>query len=167
MTDTTGLILKLLLLIVGVITLKGLVGNTSNNIESKVPKGIAPMITIAVIIIALIVYFGIVGFDLTPVEDPHIEKIVDVEGFDNIDLETGFCKHHEGDRNGLNESCGQLTKDSCMATDCCVYAKMRGEEKCFAGDKHGPTFRRNANGKTYDIDFYYFKDKCYGAECPE
>lgn len=72
MTDTTGLILKLLLLIVGVITLKGLFGNSNSNIESKVPKAIAPMITIAVIIIALIVYFGIVGFDLTPVEDRSI-----------------------------------------------------------------------------------------------
>lgn len=127
------------------------------------------ILIVSVIMIGMIVYFGMVGFDLTPIKDTYVEKIVDVEGFDtlNLDLEKGFCKSHEGNRSELNKSCGELTKNSCVATDCCVYAKMNGEEKCFSGDEHGPTFRRNKDGKTHDIDYYYFKNKCYGKECPE
>ena len=123
------------------------------------------ILIVAVIMIGLMVYFGMIGFDLTPVQDKYIEKVVDVEGYDNLNLEHGFCKSHEGNSSGLNKSCGELTKDSCMITDCCVYAKMKGEEKCFSGDEHGPTFRRNSDGKTYDIDYYYFKNKCFGTGC--
>ena len=89
------------------------------------------ILIVAVIMIGMMVYFGMIGFDLTPVKDKYIEKIVDVEGFDTLNLEHGFCKSHEGNRSGLNKSCGELTKDSCMVTDCCVYAKMKGEEKMF------------------------------------
>ena len=99
--------------------------------------------------------------------DKYVEKIVDVEGFDGLNLEAGFCKSHEGNRNELNKSCGELTKNSCVSTDCCVYAKMSGEEKCFSGDEHGPTFRRNSDGKTYDVDYYFFKDKCFGNGCED
>ena len=132
---------------------------------SELGNLIPSILIVVVLMIGAIVYFGIIGFDLTPIKDPYVEKVVDIEAFDNLDLESGFCKSHEGDRNKLNVSCGKLTKNSCLATDCCVYAKMGGEEKCFAGDEHGPTFRRNTNGKTKDIDFYYFKNKCFGKEC--
>ncbi len=43
---------------------------------------------------------------------------------------------------------------------------MHGEEKCHSGDEHGPTFRRDNNGKTKKIDYYYFKNKCFG-NCSE
>ena len=132
---------------------------------SELGNLIPSMLIVVVLMIGAIVYFGIIGFDLTPIKDPYVEKVVDIEAFDNLDLESGFCKSHEGDRNKLNVSCGKLTKNSCLATDCCVYAKMKGEEKCFSGDEHGPTFRRNSDGKTYDIDYYYFKNKCFGTGC--
>lgn len=132
---------------------------------SELGNLIPSILIVVVLMIGAIVYFGIIGFDLTPIKDSYVEKVVDIEAFDNLDLESGFCKSHEGDRNKLNTSCGKLTKNSCLATDCCVYAKMEGEENCFAGDEHGPTFRRNTNGKTKDIDFYYFKNKCFGKEC--
>ena len=132
---------------------------------SELGNLIPSILIVVVLMIGAIVYFGIIGFDLTPIKDSYVEKVVDIEAFDNLDLESGFCKSHEGDRNKLNTSCGKLTKNSCLATDCCVYAKMEGEEKCFSGDEHGPTFRRNTNGKTKDIDFYYFKNKCFGKEC--
>ena len=124
------------------------------------------ILIVAVTMIGMMVYFGMIGFDLTPVQDKYVSKIVDVEGFDNLNLENGFCKSHQGNRAELNKSCGELTKDSCMITDCCVYANMNGEDKCFSGDEHGPTFRRNSDGKTYDIDYYYFKNKCFGRGCP-
>jgi len=135
--------------------------------KKAIIKLLPSILVVAITMIGLMVYFEMVGFDLTPTHDKHIEKVVDIEGFDNLDLETGFCKSHEGNREELNKSCGELTKNSCTTTDCCVYAKMKGEEKCFSGDKDGPTFRRNSEGKTYDIDFYYFKDNCFGKGCSE
>ena len=71
-----------------------------------------------------------------------------------------------GERSRLQESCNELTKKNCLATSCCVYAKMQGKEKCHSGDEHGPTFRRDEIGKTHDVDYYYFKNNCYGKECP-
>lgn len=135
----------------------------------KIGNLLPAILIVFVIMIGMIVYFDMIGIDLTSMKNTNIEKIVEVEGFDTVklDLETGFCNSHEGNSSKLNKSCGELTKNSCMATDCCVYAKMNGEEKCYSGDKHGPTFRRNENGKTYDIDYYYFKNKCYGKDCPE
>ena len=44
---------------------------------------------------------------------------------------------------------------------------MDGKESCRSGDQHGPTFRRDENGKTKDIEHYYFKNKCYGNNCPK
>ena len=112
-------------------------------------------LSVAILILGLMVFFSIIGFDLTPVQDKQIEKVVDIEAFDSM-ASTGFCKNHEGDRKSLQESCLKLTKDNCLATSCCVYAKMQGKEQCHSGDQHGPTFRRNEHGKTYDIDYYYF-----------
>ena len=123
-------------------------------------------LSVAILILGLMVFFSIIGFDLTPVEDKQIEKIVDIEAFDSM-AATGFCKNHEGDRKSLQTSCSKLTKDNCLATSCCVYAKMNGTEQCHSGDQHGPTFRRNENGKTHDIDYYYFRHKCYGDGCPK
>lgn len=126
---------------------------------------IGHFISVAIIIIGAITFFAMIKFDLTPVKNSHVEKIVDIEGFSS--MEEGFCKSHEGDQNKLNESCGTLQKDNCLATSCCVYAKMNGDTKCYAGDKNGPTFRRNSDGKTYDIDYYYFRNKCFGKDCPK
>ena len=124
---------------------------------------IANMITIAVIIIGLMVLFSIINFDLTPIQDKYVEKIVDIESFSMMDK--GFCKSHKGNSKDLQISCSELTKKNCLATSCCVYAKMDGKEQCHAGDESGPTFRRDSNGKTKDIDYYYFKNKCYGNGC--
>lgn len=120
------------------------------------------MLSVAIIIIGLIAFFAMIEFNLNPVRDVHIQKQVDIEAFDNND---GFCKTHEGDRNKLQSSCSMLTKDNCLATSCCVYAKMEGVEQCHSGDINGPTFKRDKNGKTNNIDYYYFKNKCIGTGC--
>lgn len=135
--------------------------STNNSLQNMIPL----MITVAVIIIGLMVFFAIIQFDLLPVKDPTIQKVVNIESFNN--MEQGFCKSHEGKRNELQISCNKLTKDNCLATSCCVYAKMDGIEKCHSGDINGPTFRRDANGKTKDIDYYYFRNKCIGTKCPK
>lgn len=133
--------------------------STNNSLQNMIPL----MISVAVIIIGLMVFFAIIEFDLLPVKDRTIQKVVDIETFNN--MEQGFCKSHEGNRNELQISCNKLTRDNCLATSCCVYAKMDGIEKCHSGDINGPTFRRDGNGKTKDIDYYYFRNKCIGKEC--
>jgi len=121
------------------------------------------MISLAIVIIGLMVFFAIIKFNLLPKKTQTVDKIVDIESFDT--MAQGFCKSHEGNKTKLQTSCSELLKDNCVATSCCVYAKMDGEEKCHAGDQNGPTFKRDSNGKTRDIDFYYFKNKCFGTGC--
>jgi hypothetical protein len=123
------------------------------------------MISLAIVMIGIMVFFSIINFDLLPIKTSKIEKIVEIEAFDTMG--PGFCKSHEGNTSKLQDSCSELLKDNCVATSCCVYAKIEGEEKCHAGDKNGPIFRRDNNGKTKDIDYYYFKNKCYGVGCKD
>jgi hypothetical protein len=122
------------------------------------------MLSVTIVIIGMIVFFSIVEFDLNPNTYTHVEKIVDIEAFENPS--TSFCKSHEGKRHELEVSCNELSKDNCLATSCCVYANMEGTKTCRSGDENGPTFKRDKNGKTKDIEFYYFKNKCFGKNCP-
>jgi len=123
------------------------------------------MISVAIVIIGLIVFFTIIELNLNPVRDVQIEKQVVIEALENKDSNAGFCKSHEGDRNNLQASCSKLTKSNCLATSCCVYAKMEGVEQCHSGDINGPTFKRDQNGKSKNIDYYYFRNKCTGNGC--
>jgi hypothetical protein len=120
------------------------------------------MLSVAIVMIGIMVFFAIIEFKLTPVRDIHVQKEVHIEAFDNND---GFCKTHEGDRNKLQKSCSELTRDNCLATSCCVYAKIEGNEQCHSGDLNGPTFKRDKSGKTKNIDYYYFRNKCIGNGC--
>jgi len=56
----------------------------------------------------------------------------------------------------------KLTKYNCGLTSCCVWTD---ENKCKAGNKSGPIFNSDENGKTKTNELYYFKNKCYGANC--
>ena len=144
------------------------------NIEGEYIKDdIASILSVMIVILGLIVFFAIIEFDLTPITDRRVQKIVNIEAFGGkikSPIEkygTAFCDSHTGDSAKLDKSCKTLTKDNCLATSCCVYAKMSGKELCRAGDVGGPTFKRNENGKTKDIDYYWYKNKCYGKECPD
>src|SRR6056300_425034 len=140
MDDTNARVMKLLILLILVITVKTIFKIQMN---AEFIKKLGPSaLSVAILILGLMVFFSIIGFDLTPVQDKQIEKVVDIEAFDSM-ASTGFCKSHEGDRKSLQESCSKLSKDNCLATSCCVYAKMQGKEQCHSGDQHGPTFRRN------------------------
>jgi len=144
------------------------------NSEDEYIKGdIASILSVSIVILGLIVFFAIIEFDLTPITDRRVQKIVNIEAFGGKiksfeeKYGTAFCDSHTGDSAKLDKSCEILTKDNCLATSCCVYAKMSGKELCRAGDVGGPTFKRNENGKTKDIDYYWYKNKCYGKECPD
>ena len=75
----------------------------------------------------------------------------------------GFCEHHRGSSHILEQSCGKLTQGNCNSTSCCVWTS---NNKCVAGKAKGPTFNTDDNGKTKNLDYYYYQNKCYGPKCP-
>lgn len=84
----------------------------------------------------------------------------------NASLEAGFCKTHLGKPAELETACGNMSKQSCTATSCCVWAKMDSKESCVSGNQFGPIFKNGPDGAPKTLDFYYFENKCSG-NCPE
>ena len=81
-------------------------------------------------------------------------------------LTTGFCKSHLGKPAELETECGKLSKHSCTATSCCVWARMNSAESCVSGNQNGPIFKHDATGSPKPLDYYYFENKCKG-KCPD
>jgi hypothetical protein len=89
---------------------------------------------------------------------------------DSLDakLKAGFCKSHLGNPAELETACGKLSKHSCTATSCCVWAKMNSTESCVSGNQNGPIFKHDANANApKTLDYYYFENKCHGNNCPK
>ena len=84
----------------------------------------------------------------------------------NASLQAGFCKTHLGKPAELETACGNMSKQSCTATSCCVWAKMDSKESCVSGNQYGPIFKNHKNGAPKTLDYYYFENKCSG-NCPE
>ena len=143
-------------------------------------ENIAAISIVVVTIIGALVYQQImgvhIGMDITENDaigagsggDRPGSKTVVVETFDQPDsldakMRAGFCKSHLGKPAELETECGKLSKHSCTATSCCVWAKMDSKESCVSGNQHGPIFR---HGASKPLDYYYFENKCKG-KCPE
>ena len=148
-------------------------------------ENISAISIVVVLIIGALVYQQIMhsqhGTDIT--ENDTIgsvgtnAKTVIVETFDNADqasanddsldakLRAGFCKSHLGKPAELETACGELSKHSCTATSCCVWARMNSTESCMSGNKHGPIFKHGTKGAPKTLDYYYFENKCKG-NCP-
>ena len=82
----------------------------------------------------------------------------------NTNSADSFCINYTGNSAKLNEYCNKLTKENCNRTSCCV---LLNDDKCVAGNKDGPTYNTDTNGKTRNIDYYYYQNKCYGKNCPQ
>ena len=161
--------------------------------DSETIKYVLNVFIMVVIIFGVITMIDIISSHYKK-EAPHEKKllaVVTMEGLNNnndnnpnldvninINMKKGdsFCKHNMGS-SSLNESCGKLTKRNCNSTSCCVWLSVgerlnsgtsveEFEEKCAAGGQGGPTFNTDDNGKTKDIDYYYYQNKCYGKKCP-
>jgi hypothetical protein len=78
---------------------------------------------------------------------------------DGLSEITGFCNPSKFTPSDINNKCSQLTKENCNVTGCCVY--LNGN-KCVGGDKNGPTFLSDGKGKLLNVDYYYYKNQCYG-----
>ena len=142
-------------------------------------ENITAITTIIVIIIGALVYQQIMyvqhGIDGSKPINKKSQTVI-VETFDNANanantdadskldsmLQAGFCKTHLGKPAELETACGKLSKSSCTATSCCVWASLDSKESCMSGNQNGPIFK---NGKT--LDHYYFENKCSGSNCPK
>ena len=123
-------------------------------------------VLVSIIFTALII-ISIIGWNLNPPK-PELKLVqqVTVEAFnklimdnnensdknnivkeiDNLKLNPSdsFCQSHLGKSAKLEQSCGQLTLDSCQQTKCCVWSQLTDNtEKCMAGNKNGPTYTNN------------------------
>jgi hypothetical protein len=135
-------------------------------------KFILNVFIFVVLFFALIVFINSIGLDLNPKQPPKkLLQVVTIEGLANPNPDTSiianksdsFCEHHRGSSHILEESCGKLTQRNCNSTSCCVWTS---DDKCLAGTANGPTFNSDDNGKTKNLDYYYYQNKCYGPKCP-
>ena len=121
---------------------------------------------------ALSVFINLVGLNLNEKQPTKkLLQVVTIEGLTNpkpntsiiVNKSDAFCENHRGSSHILEQSCGELTQDNCNSTSCCVWTS---NNKCVAGKANGPTFNTNKNGKTKNLDYYYYQNKCYGSKCP-
>ena len=68
-----------------------------------------------------------------------------------------FCQSYLGKSEELETSCNQLTEDGCQQTKCCVLTTSSGTNRCMAGDKNGPTFKKDKDGNLISMDAYYYQ----------
>lgn len=116
------------------------------------------MNTITIILIKLIFLFLFVCFITALYYYYNKNKIVEmmVPHFSD-----SFCKKYNKTKGELEKQCSNLTKSNCKEIGCCNW--LNGT-KCVAGNEHGPVYKV-IDGLRYDIDTFYFKNKCYGKGC--
>jgi len=95
--------------------------------------------------------------------DKKLLQVATLEGLENplvMDGRSAFCEVNKG--YDLEIKCNKLNRNNCGDTSCCVWTSS---DKCVAGNERGPTFNSDSNGKTFHVDHYYHKNKCYGDGC--
>ena len=129
-------------------------------------KYILKIFIVVFLILSLIAFINSVGLNLN--DSDFSKKLLDVVTIEGLDNQTpisssgeAFCRSNTGF--GLEMACNKLTNYNCGLTSCCVWTD---ENKCKAGDKSGPIFNSEKNGKSKSNNLYYFKNKCYGVNCP-
>jgi len=80
----------------------------------------------------------------------------------STDFANSFCESNKPSGAELQNECQKLTQSNCRSTSCCIWTS---NEKCDAGSKDGLLFNTDSSGKLIDLDYYYYKDICYGKKC--
>lgn len=75
----------------------------------------------------------------------------------DMSLESSFCEYNQRDPEKMNTKCNTLTEYNCKRVGCCVFTS---QNKCVSGNRSGPNY------EIPQIDYYYYKNKCYGSNCP-
>ena len=132
-------------------------------------KYILNILIISILFLSFISIIFLIGTNLNA--KTNLLQGVTMEGLENpldtsiiMNKNDAFCKNHIGSSGTLDDSCKKLTKNNCNSTSCCVFTS---DTKCAAGNSNGPTFNTDQNGKTKQLDYYYFQNKCYGNKCPK
>ena len=112
-----------------------------------------------IIFIACIILGRIIFYKGIRLNNPIKEGLDDSLSSNKADA---FCKSNSSSSNTLNKKCNQLTSGNCGLTSCCVWTS---DQKCVAGGSGGPTFNSDDKGKTKNLDYYYYQNKCYGSKC--
>ena len=99
--------------------------------------------------------------------EEKIKKIELMKEIDELGLneEKSFCSTESGEKSskGMEMKCNKLSENKCNSVDCCVWTS---NNKCSSGSIDGPIFNTDENGNDIKLDYYYFKTKCYGNNCP-
>ena len=124
-----------------------------------------PQIMLMVIILVLVMVYMVVHNVHFVKMHPHLERVVEIEGFGDKEMAMHLCKQNRGDKiHGGEPNCNKLsTKFACNASGCCGWAVLKDETKkpkcvavtVHAGQPLGMTHRTNAN----EVDALYFKGK--------
>ena len=118
---------------------------------------------IVILLIIVLIFFMNLNIEERP---KKLLQVVTIEGLENT-IKTGadaFCESYKGSSGELNSACGNLTNKNCNATSCCI---LSSDKKCVAGNASGATYNTDDNGKTINLDYYYYQNKCYGDNCPD
>jgi hypothetical protein len=117
-----------------------------------------------VFFIVLFIFF-LIGIKLFMETPNEIHQDATIEGLEQP-INSGadaFCESYKGSSGDLNTACGKLTNKNCNSTSCCI---LTSNKKCAAGNADGPTYNTDDTGKTINLDYYYYQNKCYGNKCP-
>jgi hypothetical protein len=87
-----------------------------------------------------------------------IDTLYGKKGILNSNFKEDVCAKYGDDFETLTKKCEELSGENCKLTDCCV---LLNGTKCVAGLLSGPIFLTE-NGKEVDVNYYYYKEKCYG-----
>lgn len=113
------------------------------------------------LIFSLIVFVNSIGLNLNPDDQTkQLTTVIEMEAFQDFNPAKAFCETNKGA--DLEKSCNGLTKNNCGKTSCCIWTN---ENKCVAGGASGALFNSDANGKTKQLDYYFYEGKCYGDKC--
>ena len=161
------------ILLIGFMMFYTATGVATGPAKEYLRENMSYILLVTIVIIGILLYFDMIGFDLNPPKDRSVDKVVTIETFGNNihkRVKDGFCETHKNDNHALEKDCNTFNEKNCKASGCCVWAKMKGDASkqastCVAGNKHGPIFRTDDSGKRLDVDYYYYDNKCYG-NCP-
>lgn len=128
------------------------------------------IITMTILILASIVFFSIIGLDFNdkkPIDSKPIERIITMESFKSsiIDYdEIGANRVPSCDKKlslvEKNEQCKKMNNETnCKNTSCCIW--LNGQS-CVGGSEDGPTYYNDDTNAEINVDYYYYKNKCYG-----
>jgi len=94
-----------------------------------------------------------------------LKNRIHAPNFDKM-IKKGFCDSHKNSHT-LEKSCNKLSRKSCNATSCCVYAHnaTSDKSKCVAGDEQrGPIYKTNKEGTPFTYDYWYYLGKKYNVK---